>query len=96
LKNETKFHWKIKSIENRVGRGLSNYKNGKTIAAKRITLCRGRFLEAAMNQSALRGRLHAMTAKLMSLYIVVITASKAAVCALAHKSKCRFERVASH
>src|SRR5215470_14121662 len=35
-------------------------------------------------------------AKLMSLYIVLTTASKAAVCALAHKSKCRFERVATH
>jgi hypothetical protein len=37
-----------------------------------------------------------MTAKLMSLYIVVTTAPKAAVCALAHKFKCRFERVATH
>jgi hypothetical protein len=32
----------------------------------------------------------------MSLDIVVTTAPKAAVCALAHKFKCRFERVATH
>ena len=37
-----------------------------------------------------------MTAKLMSLYIVVNTAVKAAVCTLAHKFKYRFGRVATH
>jgi hypothetical protein len=34
--------------------------------------------------------------KLMNLYMVVTTASKAAVCPLAHKFECRFERVATH
>jgi hypothetical protein len=37
-----------------------------------------------------------MTAKLMSLYRGHHTAPKAAVCALAHKFKCRFERMATH
>jgi hypothetical protein len=37
----------------------------------------------------------ALLADPVSLYIVVTTAPKAAVCALAHKFKCRFERMAT-